>query len=99
MDKRNNEECKDIHKFFTDNFVKILLLNFFLCFIDHLDRNDETDYGTCGNLLIFLSYILFVVTLPISIFMSLKVKNNYNIFVLSQSYCFKSELLKFKDSQ
>ena len=38
------------------------------------NENVEEGFDCCGYLLIILSYIAFLITLPISIFMSFKVK-------------------------
>jgi hypothetical protein len=35
--------------------------------------NVEEGFGCCGYLLILMSYILFAITLPLSLFVSLKV--------------------------
>jgi erythrocyte band 7 integral membrane protein len=49
---------------------------------DDAKENVEEGFGICGNIIIAISYVLFAFTLPMSLFVSLRIVKEYERAVI-----------------
>ena len=49
---------------------------------DDAKENVEEGFGICGNIIIGISYVLFAITLPLSLFISLRIVKEYERAVI-----------------